>query len=95
MRPTDDGMSSTTIRRPPPPRPADRPHAREDTRPRDPRPDTEPKPEPNPDPPGRSDEADRPRRPASDPRMRRAWIRFLTGLFQGVSSIIRESRRAR
>lgn len=78
-----------------PPRPADRPHVREDTRPRDPRPDTEPEPEPNPDPPGRSDEADRPRRPASDPRMRRAWIRFLTGLFQGVSSIIRESRRAR
>lgn len=76
-----------------PPRPADRPHAREDTRPHDPRPDTEP--EPNPDPPGRSDEADRPRRPASDPRMRRAWIRFLTGLFQGASSIIRESRRAR
>lgn len=78
-----------------PPRPADRSHAREDTRPRDPRPDTEPEPEPNPDPPGRSDDADRPRRPASDPRMRRAWIRFLTGLFQGVSSIIRESRRAR
>lgn len=76
-----------------PPRPADRPPAREDTRPHDPRPDTEPKPEP--DPPRRSDDADRPRRPASDPRMRQAWIRFLTGLFQGVSSIIRESRRAR
>lgn len=72
-----------------PPHPADRPPAREDTRPHD----TEPKPEP--DPPRRSDDADRPRRPASDPRMRQAWIRFLTGLFQGVSSIIRESRRAR
>lgn len=74
-----------------PPRPADRPHAREDTRPHDPRPDTEPEPEPS----RRSDDADRPRRPAADPRMRQAWIRFLTGLFQGVSSIIRESRRAR
>lgn len=72
-----------------PSHPADRPPAREDTRPHD----TEPKPEP--DPPRRSDDADRPRRPASDPRMRQAWIRFLTGLFQGVSSIIRESRRAR
>lgn len=76
-----------------PPRPADRPPAREDTHPHEPRPDTEPKPEPEPS--RRSDDADRPRRPASDPRMRQAWIRFLTGLFQGVSSIIRESRRAR
>lgn len=74
---------------PPPPRPADRPPAREDTHPHEPRPDTEP------EPPRRSDDADRPRRPAADPRMRQAWIRFLTGLFQGVSSIIRESRRAR
>ncbi|CAM3535047.1 Uncharacterised protein [Bifidobacterium longum subsp. infantis] len=73
----------------PPPRPADRPPAREDTHPHEPRPDTEP------EPPRRSDDADRPRRPAADPRMRQAWIRFLTGLFQGVSSIIRESRRAR
>lgn len=75
-----------------PPHPADRPPAREDTRPHDPRHGTETG---TADPPRRSDDADRPRRPASDPRMRQAWIRFLTGLFQGVSSIIRESRRAR
>lgn len=75
-----------------PPRPADRPPAREDTRPHDPRHGTETG---TADPPRRSDDADRPRRPAADPRMRQAWIRFLTGLFQGVSSIIRESRRAR
>ncbi len=75
-----------------PPHPADRPPAREDTRPHDPRRGTETG---TADPPRRSDDADRPRRPASDPRMRQAWIRFLTGLFQGVSSIIRESRRAR
>lgn len=75
-----------------PPHPADRPPAREDTRPHDPRHGTETG---TVDPPRRSDDADRPRRPASDPRMRQAWIRFLTGLFQGVSSIIRESRRAR
>lgn len=75
-----------------PPHPADRPPAREDTHPHDPRHGTETG---TADPPRRSDDADRPRRPASDPRMRQAWIRFLTGLFQGVSSIIRESRRAR
>lgn len=75
-----------------PPHPADRPPAREDTRPHDPRHGTETG---TADPPRRSDDADRPRRPAADPRMRQAWIRFLTGLFQGVSSIIRESRRAR
>lgn len=75
-----------------PPHPADRPPAREDTRPHDPRRGTETG---TADPPRRSDDADRPRRPASDPRMRQAWIRFLTGLFQGLSSIIRESRRAR
>lgn len=75
-----------------PPHPADRPPARKDTRPHDPRRGTETG---TADPPRRSDDADRPRRPASDPRMRQAWIRFLTGLFQGVSSIIRESRRAR
>lgn len=75
-----------------PPHPADRPPAREDTRPHDPRHGTETG---TADPPRRSDDADRPQRPASDPRMRQAWIRFLTGLFQGVSSIIRESRRAR
>lgn len=90
---TADGRWHVVHDDPPlPPHPADRPPAREDTRPHDPRHGTETG---TADPPRRSDDADRPRRPASDPRMRQAWIRFLTGLFQGVSSIIRESRRAR
>lgn len=89
----DERWHVAAVRPPLPPRPAAGPDptGHEDTH--DPRP--EPHTEPERDRPAQSDNTIRTRRHGTDPRMRQAWIRFLTGLFQGVSSIIRESRRAR